>query len=759
MTLNPLKTTEIIVGKYIDYLTTTFSLQDHKLQQQLIKKFNQEDKFSRGPILEATPPFKKGCNLTQLIDEGILSSEFYNLKAKEELPLERTLYLHQEKALRKVITKDRNIIVATGTGSGKPEAFLIPILNHLFKEKNQGKLTPGVRALLLYPMNALANDQLKRLRSLLKNYSDITFGSYTGETEETYSKARDRYQKMHNGNQPLENELIAREQMKASPPHILLTNYAMLEYLILRPEDHTFFDGKYANNWKFIVLDEAHTYTGAKAIEMSMLLRRLKARVVPETDSLKCIATSATIGNGKQDFPEVAEFGQKLFNEPFEYNDSNPDQQDIIQAYRKGVEISHLKDAWGSPAPLLYLKWKHIIENETEPKIILSKLKQEAQANQVSSTIMEKADSKTNKNEWKKYIYLILKGDKNLIKLQRLLESKPQFLVKTASKIFPELKESAQYLIALVYLANKAKSKESEASLLPARYHLFIRAIEGAYISFLPEKKLFLERKEKHISKGEEYSVFEIGTCRQCNALYLIGDIVNEDRVDYLKQPGQGYYKKSGNLSYFLVVEDEIDKVTDNEDEIIKIQENSNEGKNYLLCPQCGNIRPGNSLFSGCECEDKPINLIKVKDKQGQVHKCPACGSVRNIGSIVWRFILGGDAVTSVLATSLYQQLPSDLPKDEDNHKEEDFGGWGNEVAAVQEEKTYSDNEGRQLLIFSDSRQDAAFFATYLNSTYQQIIRRQLIINLLQDNRKKVIGNKWRVQDLAQGLKAYLNHN
>ena len=80
--------------------------------------------------------------------------------------------------------------------------------------------------------------------------------------------------------EPLANELVSRQQMWASPPHILLTNYAMLEYLLLRPRDNVFFDGDFAINWRFLVIDEAHTYTGAKGIEMAMLLRRLKDRVV-----------------------------------------------------------------------------------------------------------------------------------------------------------------------------------------------------------------------------------------------------------------------------------------------------------------------------------------------------------------------------------------------------------------------------------------------------------------------------------------------
>lgn len=155
----------------------------------------------------------------------------------------------------------------------------------------------GVRALLLYPMNALANDQMKRLRRILEHFPDITFGRYTGETKETKRNAEDHFHKNFPDEPRTENELLFREEMRNRPPHILLTNYAMLEYLLLRPKDCEFFDGEKAKYWRFLVLDEAHTYDGAKGIEAAMLIRRLKDRIVKsELGKLQCIATSATLG-------------------------------------------------------------------------------------------------------------------------------------------------------------------------------------------------------------------------------------------------------------------------------------------------------------------------------------------------------------------------------------------------------------------------------------------------------------------------------
>ena len=295
VSIDPIKATEAINRSYLNYLDTTFRLRDEGLRNAFRQELFKPGRFVKGPILEATPPFMEDTSLQDLIDEGLLAGSF-SLLESESLPLKRPLYRHQATAIRKVIADNRNIVVATGTGSGKTEIFILPILNHLLLQKEESRLDAGVRALLLYPMNALANDQLSRLRKLLSNCPEITFGRYTGETEEKHKAAVDLYRKMFN-QEPLPNEMVSREQMWERPPHILLTNYAMLEYLLLRPQDNVFFDGPYAGNWRFIVLDEVHTYTGAKGIEIAMLLRRLKDRVAnSEPGRLCCIATSATLG-------------------------------------------------------------------------------------------------------------------------------------------------------------------------------------------------------------------------------------------------------------------------------------------------------------------------------------------------------------------------------------------------------------------------------------------------------------------------------
>lgn len=227
--LDALAATNRIADSYCRYLLSTYGPRRPDLRADFERALNQSYPVTRGPYLQASPPFKNGVTLEALVEEGALSTGFRALKP-EVFPLQRPLRLHQEIAIRKAITHERNLVVATGTGSGKTECFLLPILNYLLRERESGTIgQPGVRALLLYPMNALANDQVKRLRRLLAAFPDITFGRYVGETERETKRAETEFRRRYPHEPRVRNELLSREEMQETPPHILLTNYAMLE--------------------------------------------------------------------------------------------------------------------------------------------------------------------------------------------------------------------------------------------------------------------------------------------------------------------------------------------------------------------------------------------------------------------------------------------------------------------------------------------------------------------------------------------------
>lgn len=753
MSLDPITTTQAITDGYLNYLATTFRLRDGELQRQFEENLRVRGRFVKGPILEATPPFETGATIEQLIQKGILSPSFRELRS-EQLLLRR-LYRHQEEAIRKCVLDHRNIVVASGTGSGKTEAFLIPILNHLFAQDASGELGPGVRALLVYPMNALANDQMARMRDLLETYPHITFGRYTGETERLTKDALDKYKKMFQ-REPHANELISREQMRDTPPHILLTNYAMLEYLLLRPSDHVFFDGEYAKHWRFIVLDEAHTYSGAKGIEMAMLLRRLKDRVVEgEQGRLGCVATSATLGRGERDFPEVADFASQLFGELFEWVADETSRQDVIKATRKPF-IGLGQDHW-KPDPDLYPRWQGIIK-ELSGHECISALAHAGKAAGLPQQVVQTALAMVSREDHQRFLYEALKGDDRVIALRKALEEEPRYLGEVAQDIFGQSPHAIDYLVALVALSAKARPSGDDQPLIPARYHLFVRAIEGAYLVLRPARRLYLERRERVETGGQEYAVFEIATCRQCGAIYLVGEEHETDGRLALKHPGRQYFEQPGNLAFYLLLDEVTSQVPDDEDEVISYGEDVEHelGDRYKLCAACGAIDKDTLLSALCSCdESNHLDVIRVRSKEGMVHKCPACGRISS-ANLVWRFLTGKDATASVLATALYQQIPprQSPPGHIDEYRVAARDAWSSTVDLQPKAELPIDlaTEGRQLLVFSDSRQDAAFFAPYLSRTYSQILRRGLILKTIERHREDVIDNKWRAQDLIGPL-------
>ena len=484
MSLHPTQTTKHLHDVYVHYLKTIKPFQDDRLRMEFAHALKEENLLLKGPFIEITPPFKPGKSLRELVEEGLLSRQFEKLCHKTGLPWERQLYKHQESAIRKMAT-GRNVIVTTGTGSGKTEAFLIPILNHLLREVESGTLSqPGVRALILYPMNALANDQMERLRVILKQYPAITFGRYIGETKNKEKEAREEFQKLHLG-EPLPNELVSREQMQLTPPHLLLTNYAMLEYLLLRPNDSPLFDGETGRCWHFIALDEAHVYDGAQATEIAMLLRRLQDRVTDGgKKQLQAILTSATLGeDNAESIAQTVKYANELFNLPFQWVDGDPSRQDIVRGER--IPESDLPDPWGACQIGTYEilakladQWRDGVGYSREgieelpgiPAEILEQAIAAAQADSTQATPL--------------FLFHVLSGDGNLRALRSLLRDGPALMEDTARKVFPKIDpaEAQEVLAHLVSTAILARESTEHASLLPARYHIFLRALEGAFI-------------------------------------------------------------------------------------------------------------------------------------------------------------------------------------------------------------------------------------------------------------------------------------
>ena len=681
---------------YRRYLRSLLPVREPALAAALRDAIESSPLLTKGPVLEATLPYQTGASLRELIVDGVLDPAFARLGGPA-LPLDRPLYLHQEQAIRKAAAGG-NLVVATGTGSGKTECFLLPVLSELIAEHAAGTLGPGVRALLLYPMNALANDQVRRLRQVLAGFPHITFGRYTGDTPERASEGASLFEELNPGETRPPGELLSREEMRDSPPHLLLTNYAMLEYLLLRPADIELFEGKHGGHWRFVVLDEAHVYDGAKAEEVGMLLRRLRERVgrfsvdYPERTgpSLQAIATSATVGDRPQ---AVMDFAAKLFDAPFEWCDGDPARQDLVRAARVAAPDGSF---WGPLTAAEYLR----IAATDDPAAGLAALAGAAQAGTNAATI--------------------LGCEQTLGHVRKLLAAAPRAFGELAATVFPGTprQEAEAGLGALVALGARLRDTAG-TPVLSARYHLFARATEGAFTCLAPEgPHVALARRE--ICPDCRGAVFEFGSCKRCGAVYLAGTI---DR-DADGERFSSRVVRGDRRSWLLL--GGADQVADEDDETLEEGGVFGAGTaDAALCIGCGKLLPPWAV--ACTCGS--VNLRPVRRlpaRPGAPAGCLACGA-RGAG-MIRLFESGNEASAAVLATALYQALPA-----EPDHADRPGGG-------------------RKLLAFSDSRQAAAFFAPYLESSHSLVQQRRLILDGLA--RATARDATCTVDDLIEGTAA-----
>lgn len=477
---NPIETARKVEDSYREYIATTIRFDDADLQKQLETILCEPGYLAKGPFLEAAPPYRKDKTVADLVDEGLLCKGMMSLGGGETHNFDpyRPLYVHQVKAIEKSVA-GRNYAVVTGTGSGKTECFLLPILNDILSEFEKSGRSAGVRAMILYPMNALANDQLKRLRLLLKG-TDITFGRYTGDTEEKESVALRKWKDENPDQTRLPNEIISREKIRENPPNILLTNYSMLEYLLLRPEDAPLFEGTFGANWRHIAIDEAHVYSGALGTEIAYLLRRVKARIESETGELPklhCYATSATIGS-EEDMPKVAKFARDLFGEPFS---GDPADLDVITSEKDQPQDALDEKPWDT---LSLDTWAELRRELSDPE--------NANVEDIRSTLTSGGAPEE--------VVARLDGESPLMGLGKILlgESSAAKLVRRCERLFDltdldtieELeiegltgdKRGVEILTAMVEVLSSAQ-RSKDVPILTSRYHSFLRAPEGIFLN------------------------------------------------------------------------------------------------------------------------------------------------------------------------------------------------------------------------------------------------------------------------------------
>ena len=696
--MNPVQQAQYIEKEYKEYLKSSFKFGNDDYQAAFNEQLSKEELY-KGPYLDLTRAFSKGKSIRQLQKEGILCDSFSSLGG---LHLDRTLYAHQETSIRKV-SDNRNVVITTGTGSGKTECFLYPILNTILSEIEKGNNETGIRAIFLYPMNALVNDQMDRVRKILTPYKDIKFGFFTGETKETAPKNYRDTLTEENGFFIPENELVSREEIRENPPHLLFTNYSMLEYLMIRPNDYALFTPKRLKNWKYVVLDEAHTYSGALGIEVSYLLRRLTGLSEYRPNF---ILTSATLGKEGEDEDDIIKFASKLTSVRFE-------KEDIIFAKREKIDRDKVE--YRLPAKL-YTDLKSSLENHDRIK-------------DLAEDYIE-----NDKGSTREILYNLMMHNEDIYDLYDLLANGSRQFKYIENKFADRM--SQEELIALIDLINAAE--KDGTGIFDIKYHSFVRALSGAYLSFGGEHTLTLT-KTNYI---DGFKAFEVGNCKYCNSTYVIGKVRYSDKDGrrYLYQNDEiDIYENYGDndkvdLDYFL-----IQNAISDDAEVDELEE-------YKVCAKCGCVYSAIDLNAEkCDCgEEYKISLYKV-DSNGSnnISSCPCCGRKSN-GGIVRTLNLGKDEGTAIIAQMLFQTLDKEEQKTQNSTKKLSLSN----PIKVEEKDEYV----KQFLAFSDSRQQASFFALFFDTNHTRMLQKRLLWKAIEDNNYQPL----QVDYLASYLKAII---
>lgn len=687
--LNPIERSEYINKRYKEYLRSTFNFEKGNLQKLFIEQLEKERLF-KGPYVDMSFPFQREHNLEYLIEHDVLCKSFRKL---EDIDFTRPLYSHQEESIE-LIKSGRSAVITTGTGSGKTECFLYPILNELLCDVEKGNNDIGIRAIYLYPMNALVNDQVDRIRKILRNCPEITFGFFTGDTPEKVSANYRTKLGEENEIEITDNELVSREEIRETPPHLLFTNYSMLEYLLIRPNDYAIFEPERLKYWKYIVLDEAHYYYGSKGIEISLLLRRLAGLAHKRP---QFILTSATLGEQGKSEEDIVRFAHSLTSADFALSDVIFAKRIPLQGnpkYRiKGADYTAIKEATGA-------------------------------INNISNIVAKYCDSaSTNVSE---LLYDLLLGDENVHDLCSILSKG----CKDFSLIQKEMQEhvSQGELIALIDLVNTAE--KDGIGLFDLKYHSFVRPLSGAYITRGKTPKLSLSKT----NEIDGMKAFEIGNCRFCNSPYIIGKIRknDQDHMEYLRQNEEiDIYENYGTedsvqIDYFLP-----------EDAVIPEEEIENGSiKTYEICAKCGEIHAVDNLNANeCECDKEYRFLVhKVVRDIGKnessiynnITRCPCCGNEKRSG-VVKALDIGKDEGTALIAQILYEAIDEGTERVKRTRK----------LSLKPASKIPSDTREekvKQFLAFSDSRQQASFAAVFFDANHVRMLRKRLIWEMIKDN-------------------------
>lgn len=704
MSLNPVQFGKTVIDQYGRYLLTNFPMADPDMavqfQNALRHAVGDAPLLYRGPYVYLNQPFAQGPGINDLIADPDLGLH----PAMRGIFPFATLHKHQELALR-AAQAGQHVILATGTGSGKTEAFLLPIVEHCLRLRDKGA-PPGVAAILVYPMNALVNDQLDRLRKMLAG-TRITFGRYTGETpnqkgdnvaqlDQPRGYTADELQAADELNAPLPlpwEECYDRQSIRQRQPRILLTNYFQLEYMLLRDSDLTLFQQP---PLRYLVLDEVHTYTGELGSEVACLLRRLRAVSGKGVDDLICIGTSATVrDDGDVDADSATlEFAHRLFGVP--------------QAKVRLVKEHYLTPAEpaGTYLPPLPANMGDLLDRILTTAAAIHRRDEigELPAELVTLTAgLCHQTPTTAAQSTNQQLYALLGHNRIPLLLNRIFDQpKTWDEALILYRRWAEREEAAdEELIAemLAYLTLGAMAERDGEPLLRPKLHYFIQGLSGLQITFegagVKQIHFDTETAELH----SEALALPLRLCRSCGQHFtwlVAGDMLAAQAEGVNKG-----YQLTRIPARFEDPEEGLVYLTD----VLHTEDEEAETavvETSIFCRFCGTLHPeptNSCLNPKCGRRDGLLNLHIF---HGQLRHCPACGAPSSKGG--------------------------NTPGIRDTQSSEvaDITILSQSMLAAMEEPAL-----RKLLIFADNRQDAAFQAGWMEERAKRFRLRHLLYTIL----------------------------
>ena len=691
MALNPVIYTERVVQSFLRYQLAAYPFADEHMHTQMRNLLSldttRQSPLLKGPYVSLSRSFRQGSSIDALVNERV-----FHPHMRDRIPTEIVhLYGHQEEAVR-AIQSGKTTLVSTSTGSGKTECFLYPMISKCLELRDNGA-APGISAVIVYPMNALAEDQLGRLRSLLAG-TGIPFGMYVGKTPEKENgvagirlqagSSRADYEaklRMVQHEERSETvyppeEVCSREVMRTSgrQPRILLTNVKQLELLLTRQQDVDLFENARLD---FLIFDEAHTFTGALGAETACLIRRLRRFCGKNTQETVCVATSATIVD-ESNPGAASDFAARFFGVP---------KKDVIT-----VGESHEPDAWaedrcipgipGQDTADILSACVSAVDDEGDTEAAVGKVFKDLTGEALPC------------GDWQSALYSALSSNELIYQLSEALTA-PRALHELPAEIEHKIGRPITESEILCWLTLGAAARTDGRPLLRPVIHGFVRGISGAVVS-LPKTdsrpRLWLAAEDEIKESGAEAkrAHFPVMTCITCGQHYFITFL--KDFGFTGKRPDGGEAKGNGACWVPLdeahggcrvILTDRI--VGGSADEDIEQHDRTSQ---LHFCRRCGTAHPEaptHCLECGSAGETATLYAVQSKrDNPGLLSSCLSCGATgRRIHS---RY---REPARPVRATNVA------------------------DVHVLAQDMVHH-SERPRLLVFCDNRQDAAFQAGWM---------------------------------------------